>query len=169
MCVCVCECVKRHQHRQCILQSTRILLLAVLLYITNKTAMQHRYEIEGDKWVAVEWTRVCSQICYTRTWTQTQTHASETFAGNQHRKFSARFESMCHTAWRQIFTGACFWSWIKTALFLCRKPAGTTFSDWLTAFSASTVWDFWIWRSTWDLREIATHLVNFRGTLNNKT
>jgi len=33
----------------------------------------------------------------------------------------------------------------KTALFLCLKPAGMAFSDWLTdmfTFSASTVWDF---------------------------
>jgi len=47
--------------------------------------------------------------------------------------------------WRQIFTGASFWSQIETALFLRQKPAGTTFSDWLTdlfTFSASTVWDF---------------------------
>jgi len=39
---------------------------------------------------------------------------------------------MCHSVWRQIFTSAGFWSRIETALFLCQKPAGTAFSDWLT-------------------------------------
>jgi len=49
--------------------------------------------------------------------------------------------------WRQIFTGAGFWSQIETALFLRQKPAGMAFSDWLTdlfTFSASTVWDILI-------------------------
>ena len=45
-----------------------------------------------------------------------------------------------------------FWSRIETALFLCRQPARTVFSDWLTdlfTFSASTDWDLWIWGRTW--------------------
>jgi len=73
------------------------------------------------------------------------THAPETGARNWHHKFHARFWSVCHTVWRQIFTSASFWSQIETALFLRQKPAGTAFSDWLTdlfTFSASTVWDF---------------------------
>ena len=80
------------------------------------------------------------------------THAPETGARNRRHKFDA---SMCHTIWHQIFTGAGFWSQIETALFLCQKPAGMAFSDWLTdlfTFRVSTVWDSWIWGSTWDLR-----------------
>ena len=64
------------------------------------------------------------------------THTPETGTKNRCHKFHARFCSVCHTVWsavwRQIFTGAGFWSQMETALFLRQKPAGTAFSDWLT-------------------------------------
>ena len=56
---------------------------------------------------------------------------SRTGAVNHCHKIDARFWSVCHTVWRQIFTSAGFWSRIETALFMCWKPARTAFSDWL--------------------------------------
>ena len=59
------------------------------------------------------------------------THASETGVINSTPILEhVSYRLAC--IWRQIFTGAGFWSQIETALFLHQKPAGTAFSDWLT-------------------------------------
>jgi len=96
--------------------------------------------------------------------------ANDTRCRNRRQKSAPRLCSVYGMRLASNF----YWRWnrIETALFLCRKPAWTAFADWLTdlfTFSASpTVWDFWIWGTTWDFSEIAAHIRYFRGTLNNK-
>ena len=63
------------------------------------------------------------------------THAPETGARNRRQKTGVGFWSVCHTIWRQIFSGARFWSRIEHVLFCDRiwRPRDQNTDMWLVS------------------------------------